>query len=62
MSKTSWEVKKRYNDKVYKRIGVALEKELVAQWEKAIEKEGISKSEFFRRAMKQYLEGKGGAE
>lgn len=61
MSKTSWEVKKRYNDKVYKRIGVALEKELVTQWEEAIEKDGISKSEFFRRAMKRYLEEKGGA-
>jgi len=30
MGNTSWEVKQRYNEKVYSRLGFQLEKDLVA--------------------------------
>lgn len=56
MSTTSWQVKQRYNKKVYRSIGVQLKKELVEEWEEAIKEENISKSEFIRRAIIQYLE------
>lgn len=54
-SNTSWQVKKRYNDKVYKRIAVDLDKELVEAWESHIKQDGISKSEFIRNAIRNYL-------
>ncbi|MDP4119171.1 MAG: ribbon-helix-helix domain-containing protein [Bacillota bacterium] len=56
MSETSWQVKKKYNDRVYKRISVALDKDLVEEWEKRLKAEGMGKSEFIRRAIKNYLD------
>lgn len=53
---TSWQVKKKYNDKVYKSISVRLPKQLVEHWEVAISKEGISKAGFIRREIEKYLE------
>lgn len=55
MGNTSWQVKKRYNDKVYKRIAVDLDKELVTKWEERIKESGISKSEFVRNSILEYL-------
>lgn len=55
MGNTSWQVKKRYNDKVYKRIAVDLDKELVTKWEERIKEAGISKSEFVRNSILEYL-------
>ena len=58
MGKTSTQVKQRYLDKAYSQIAVRLQKDLVAQWEEAIKADGISKAEFIRRAITQYLESR----
>ncbi|MCH5209477.1 MAG: ribbon-helix-helix protein, CopG family [Oscillospiraceae bacterium] len=60
MGDTSWQVKQRYNRKVYRAIGVQLKKELVEEWEEAIKEDGISKSEFIRYAITQYLDNRKG--
>lgn len=56
-SNTSWQVKKRYNDKVYKQITCQLHKELVEEWEEKLKADGIGKSEFIRTAIQKYLSG-----
>jgi len=58
MGKTSTQVKQRYLDKAYSQIAVRLQKDLVAQWEEALKADGISKAEFIRRAITQYLDSK----
>ena len=58
MSNTSWQVKANYNKKVYKSVSVQLKKELVAEWEEQLAKDGISKSEFIRNAITNYLNEK----
>lgn len=56
MSVTSWQAKAKYNKKVYKTISVQLDKNLVADFEKKLKKDGIGKSEFIRNSIKAYLE------
>lgn len=56
MSKTSWQVKAKYNKKVYKRVVADLDKNLVARWEEKLQTDGIGKSEFIRQAIKKYLD------
>lgn len=56
MGKTSTEVKQRYLDKAYTQIAVRLPKELVKQWNDQIQKDGISKAEFIRHAINEYLQ------
>ncbi len=58
MSNTSSAVKRKYNNKVYKQIKVELKKEIVEQWEIAIKSDGISKAEFIRNAITEYLKTK----
>lgn len=55
MSSTSWQVKAKYNKKVYKSVSAQLPKELVYRWEEKLKADGIGKSEFIRNAIKQYL-------
>lgn len=55
MSNTSWQVKARYNKKVYKSVSVQLSKDLVARWEERLQADNIGKSEFIRNAIKAYL-------
>lgn len=55
---TSTAVKRRYNKKVYRTITIQLKKELVGEWEEAIKEDEISKAEFVRRAITQYLESR----
>lgn len=55
---TSSAVKQRYNKKVYSAITVRLKKELVGEWEEAIKEDNISKAEFVRRSINQYLENR----
>lgn len=57
MSKTSWQVKAKYNQKHYKRVAVDLDKDLVSAWEEKLKAEGIGKSEFIRNAIQKYLGG-----
>ena len=59
MGRTSSAVKQRYNAKTYTHVNVQLRKELVEQWEAKLAEEGLSKAEFIRRAMQQYLEAEG---
>lgn len=55
MSRTSWQVKKRYNEKVYSRIEFQLEKELVKDFRDKCKKNGISQASVIREAMKKFL-------
>lgn len=55
MGKTSSAVKQRYNEKVYKQVNVQLKKELVEQWTEKLQNDGISKAEFIRNAIEEYL-------
>ncbi len=54
-SNTSSKVIQRYKNKVYKRVVADLPKDLVASWEERLKADQISKSEFIRNAIKQYL-------
>lgn len=56
-SNTSSKVIQRYKNKVYKRVVADLPKDLVASWEERLKTDQISKSEFIRNAIKQYLDG-----
>jgi len=54
VSKTSTTVKQRYLDKAYSQISVRLPKGLVTQWETKLKSNGMSKAEFFRKAITEY--------
>lgn len=54
-SNTSSAVKNRWNKAHYRQITVQLDKDLVSRWEEKIKTENISKSEFVRRAIKEYM-------
>ncbi len=60
MGKTSWRVKAKYNNKNYKSISAQLDKNLVTAWAEELEKDGISKSQFIRQAIQEYLKSKAG--
>lgn len=55
MSNTSWQAKKRYNKKTYKRICVDLYKQLVLDFEVKLKVDGMTKAEFFRNTIEEYL-------
>ena len=57
MGKTSSAVKQRYNEKNYKQVKVSLKIDLVERWEKKLQEDSISKAEFIRNAIMQYLDG-----
>lgn len=59
MGKTSSASKNKYNAKAYAQVKVALAKDLVELWDENIKADGISKAEFFRSAMIEYLKNKG---
>lgn len=52
------EAVKKYKAKAYKQISVAYKREFVEEWEAAIKEDGISKAEFIRRAITDYLESR----
>lgn len=56
MGNTSWEVKQRYNEKVYSRLGFQLEKELVTAFKEKCEKKGVSQASVIREAIEKFLE------
>lgn len=49
------EAVKKYKAKAYKQIKVEYKKEFVEAFEKKLKQDGITKAEFFRRAIKNYL-------
>ena len=55
MGKTSSEVKNRWNKQHYKQVACQLDKALVTKWEEKLKKDSISKSEFIRNAIIDYL-------
>lgn len=55
MGATSWQVKAKYNKKVYKTVSAQLPKELVARLEEKLKEDNIGKAEFIRNAIKAYL-------
>lgn len=55
MSKTSYEALKRYRDKALKKVTIDLRKELAEEWEEKLKADGLSKAEFLRNAINQYL-------
>ena len=55
-SNTSSAVKNRWNKAHYKQITVQLNKNLVSVWEEKIKSQSITKSEFIRNAIKNYLD------
>ena len=52
---TSSAVIQRYKNKVYKRIVADLDKTLVSRWEEKLKEKGISKQEFIRNAINEFL-------
>ena len=52
------EAVKKYKAKAYKQIKVEYKREFVEEWEAAIKEDGISKVEFIRRAITDYLESR----
>lgn len=55
MGKTSWQVKKKYNGKVYKRIAVDLDKELVDEFKAKCKAEDVPQAEVIRDLIKTWL-------
>lgn len=55
MGNTSSAVKNRWNKTHYKQITAQLNKELVIRLEEKLKADGITKAEFIRNAIKQYL-------
>lgn len=53
---TSTEVKRRYNEKVYKTVKVDLKKELVEDFKAKCSELGISQAEVVRNAIIKFLE------
>ncbi|MCL2049770.1 MAG: hypothetical protein FWG87_13705 [Defluviitaleaceae bacterium] len=53
---TSWQVKQRYNRKVYTKINADLPKELVATFKLATKQQGVSIASVFRKAMEQFIQ------
>lgn len=52
---TSWQVKQKYNSKVYSRIGVQLPKDLVAKFKEKCEEYGVSQASVIREAIEKFL-------
>ena len=59
MGKTSSEVKRRYNDKTYRRFTVSVKKDLAEQFVKKLKEDGIENySVIFHEAIDRYLNDK----
>ena len=55
MGKTSTDVKRRYNDKVYTHINIALPKELAEQFKAECERAGVSQASVIKQAIEKFL-------
>lgn len=52
---TSTDVKRRYNEKVYDRIGLSVPKEMAAAFKAKCAAEGVSQAQVLKRAIEAYL-------
>ena len=57
-TKTSTEVKRRYNDRVYGKIQAELPKELVEEFKQKCKVEGVSQASVFKEAIEEFLDKK----
>ena len=57
MSKTSWQVKQRYNNKMYKRVNADLPKDLVDAFKTKCKETGDSQAQIIKAAIEEYLKG-----
>ena len=55
MGNTSWQVKQRYNEKVYARLGFQLDKDLVEKFKEKCERYGISQASVIKEAIEKFL-------
>ena len=55
MGKTSWQVKQRYNNKVYGTILVRLPKDLVKEFKEKCKVENISQAQVVREAVEKFI-------
>lgn len=53
---TSTEVKRRYNEKVYDRIGFSAPKDLVSKFKEKCQQEGVSQAQVLKQAMIDFIE------
>lgn len=56
MGKTSWQVKKKYNDKTYGRISADIPKELAEQFKVRCKENGVSIASVIQEAVEYYLQ------
>ena len=54
-TKTSWQVKSRYREKVYARVYADLPKELVENFRIVIKEKGVSMASVLKDALERYL-------
>lgn len=57
MGKTSWQAKKKYNDRVYARVTAVLPKPLMYDFKAKCNREGISYTKVIKYGIMKYLEG-----
>lgn len=55
MSKTSWQVKARYNAKAYGNISVRLPKELVDDFKNECASRKVSQAQVFKKAIEDFI-------
>lgn len=55
MGNTSYAVQKRYRDKNLRKVSIDLKIELADKWEAKLKNDGITKAEFLRNAINDYL-------
>ena len=55
MGKTSWQVKAKYNDKVYARMQFQFDKDLVAKFKEKCERYGVSYSSVVKEAIEKFV-------
>lgn len=54
---TSTDVKRRYNEKVYDRISISVQKELAAAFKAKCSAQGVSQAQILKQAIETYLAG-----
>lgn len=56
MGKTSWQVKQKYNERVYARIGLQLDRDLVERFKKKCADLEISQASVLKEAIERFLQ------
>lgn len=59
MSKTSWQVKDKYNKKTYRSFRTQIPIDLAEKFAEKCKSEGVSMTEVIKRGMEKFIENKG---